>query len=79
MSEQLTLADDMRVDPPACYDEVASAMEAGLDNAPEIAGWDAEKLAGDMFEAVGWMNEQPNVEDIAKCILIWREREIANG
>ena len=73
MTEQLTLIEGVRTEPPACYDKVIEFMLIGLDNEPVMADLTPEKFAEHMIEGVPF-DEPPSPQDIAKCIRIWRER-----
>ena len=73
MSEQLTLIDGVRNEPPACYDEVVLAMETVFGNQPEMELWDAERLASDIWQ-FGQIEPEPTPEDVARSVRIYRER-----
>ena len=74
--DQPSLIEGVRVEPPDCYLEVLELITNARSNmAPEvdIDDWPVEQLANDMKDYAG-VAEGFAVEDIQKCIRIWRER-----
>lgn len=73
MMDQLTLLEGVRLDPPNCYDEVATAIETVIENQPEVAGWSSDKLAFDVWR-YGLLGTCPKLLDVEWAVRIYRER-----
>lgn len=73
MTDQLVLIEGVRNDPPPCYSEVIDAMETVCGNQPEMADWDSDRLASDIWQ-FGNLSPEPEPEEVARCVRIYRER-----
>lgn len=76
MTAQLTLIEGVRNEPPQCYDDVVEAMLTALSNQPEMALWDVDRLASDIWQ-FGNILANPEPEDVARSVRIYRERNLS--
>lgn len=71
---QLILIEGVRIEPPACFDQVADAIENALENGnAEINNWSDLDLAHDIF-CWAEIDEAHTRADIERAIRIYRER-----
>jgi len=72
MDAQPELIPGSRVEPPDCYDDVVSMIEAAIsNNAGHVLLWDDSKLAQDIRDNTPVEAEIPDIE---RAIRIYRER-----
>ena len=76
MSNQLTLGDNYRVEPPECYEYIEQNIIAAIDNGfgKMLDQFTPEGLADDMNEQSGIYQEYKR-QDVIKSIRIYRERQ----
>jgi hypothetical protein len=75
--EQLTLIEGVRNEPPQCFDAVVEAMHTVFSNQPEMEEWDMDRLSSDIWQ-FGNLPDDPDPEDVARAVRIYRERNKSN-